>query len=422
MRQFHLIFLAAPLIHAQTFEVTPSRVLVDEVATIRATGLQPNERVTIKANLRDGADIEWRSHADFIADSSGAVDTAKQDAIAGSYKEASAMGLVWAMTPESKNVARYVPPRNSAPQLIDFELTHNNGPSLKAKLEQIELSPLVQRIPVREDGLHGVLLVPRESEKHAGVLVVGGSEGGLSTRKAAWLANHGYAALALAYFHFEGLPEDLSAIPLEYFGKALTWLSQRPEIDANRIGVMGTSRGGELALQLGSMFPRIKSVVAYVPANYRHRSFPMGARAPYAWTWNGQPLAFAGPRGPMSSPAQRMLAEIEVEHTKGPILMISGESDGVWESSSMADSAANRLKHEHFAFDVVNLKYPHAGHGAGRPEIVPAWLGAMHNQISGMESNPGGTPKGNAESSLDAIPKVLDFLHKSLSAPVTAAQ
>jgi hypothetical protein len=28
----------------------------------------------------------------------------------------------------------------------------------------------------------------------------------------------------------------------------------------------------------------------------------------------------------------------------------------------------------------------------------------------------GGTPKGNAESSLDAIPKVIDFLQQSLSA------
>jgi len=112
-------------------------------------------------------------------------------------------------------------------------------------------------------------------------------------------------------------------------------------------------------------------------------------------------------------------AEIEVEHTQGPILMISGESDGVWESASMADSAVNRLQHEHFAFEVVHLKYPHAGHVAGRPDISPAYSGPGMNPVSGQPTNMGGTPQGNAESTLDAIPKVLDFLKKSLSAPAT---
>jgi len=397
-RRAHILYvLALPVLSAQTFEVTPNRVLVDEAATIHAAGLQPGERVTIKAQLTDGA-----------------VDTSKQDAVAGSYKEASAMGLVWSMTPESKKVARYAPPRNAGVQTIEFELSRKNGSALTAKLEQLELSPLVQRSPVRDNGLRGSFVRPREEGRHAALLVVGGSEGGLSTRKAAWLANQGYAALALAYFHFEDLPQELAAIPLEYFGKALAWMAQQPEIDPNRIGVMGTSRGGELALQLGSMYPRIKAVIAYVPANFRHGSFPQGARVPYAWSWNGQPLAFALMRGRFSAIEERVRAEIEVERTQGPILMISGESDGVWESTSMADSVVSRLKNHKFAFDVEHLKYPHAGHGAGRPEIAPEWLGETRNPVSGRENNPGGTPKGNAESSLDAIPKVLDFLQRSL--------
>jgi hypothetical protein len=36
---------------AQTLEVSPQRVLTDEPVVIRASGLQPNERVTIKADL-----------------------------------------------------------------------------------------------------------------------------------------------------------------------------------------------------------------------------------------------------------------------------------------------------------------------------------------------------------------------------------
>jgi len=61
------------------------------------------------------------------------------------------------------------------------------------------------------------------------------------------------------------------------------------------------------------------------------------------------------------------------------------------------------------------LNYAHAGHSAGRPEIVPSWQGWARNPTSGRDSGMGGTPAGNAESSLDAPPKVLEFLAKSLA-------
>ena len=38
-------------ISAQSLEVVPARIMADEAAAIRATGLEPNERVTIRAEL-----------------------------------------------------------------------------------------------------------------------------------------------------------------------------------------------------------------------------------------------------------------------------------------------------------------------------------------------------------------------------------
>jgi len=40
---------------AQTLEVVPNQALADESPAIRATGLQPNQRVAIQADLVDGA-------------------------------------------------------------------------------------------------------------------------------------------------------------------------------------------------------------------------------------------------------------------------------------------------------------------------------------------------------------------------------
>ena len=112
--------------------------------------------------------------------------------------------------------------------------------------------------------------------------------------------------------------------------------------------------------------------------------------------------------------SEAMNAAIAVEHTHGPILMIGGEDDGVWPSAAMVDRAAERLREAHFAFPVVVLKYPHAGHRAGVPEIMPTWSHDVTHPVSGTPTDFGGTPEGNALSSLDAIPKVLDFLRTSL--------
>ena len=179
------------------------------------------------------------------------------------------MGLIWSMLPAAKSVQTYTAIRDLGPQPIEFHLLRKNQPVASAQLEQVTLADGVRRLPVSDGGLRGVFLVPPGSERHRGVLVVGGSNGGLPIRPAAWLASHGYAVLALAYFRYQDLPPQLEAIPLEYFERALAWMSQRPEISGDRFAVMGTSRGGELALQLGSMFPRISAVVAYVPSNVR---------------------------------------------------------------------------------------------------------------------------------------------------------
>jgi dienelactone hydrolase len=238
----------------------------------------------------------------------------------------------------------------------------------------------------------------------------------MPARRAAWFASHGYAALALAYFRFDDLPRELAGIPLEYFGQAFVWMARRPEVDPTRLAVAGTSRGGELALQLGSIYTGIKAVVAYVPANIRYPACcGIAAAQEPAWTLNGNGLVFSR-FGRGGRPVGAMNAEIAVERTQGPILLVSGGEDDVWRSSTMTDAIVARLAREHFQYEVLRLNYPHAGHSAGRPEIVPSRESWTRNPNSGRDTEMGGTPAGNAASTLDAAPKVLEFLARSLSA------
>jgi len=402
-----LLAVAIPTF-AQSLAVTPERVLVDEGIQIRASGLKPGERVAILAALTDGAGARWDARADFVADDEGTVDVTKQAPVAGAYRELSPMGLIWYMMPAQKNVSAYAAPRDLAPQAIEFHLLRNGQEVARTNLEQDAVADGVRQIPVHDGMLRGILFLPPGSERRTAVLVVGGSNGGLPSRQAAWLASRGFLALALAYFHYQDLPPMLEAIPLEYFQQALVFLANRPEAAPGRLAVTGTSRGGELALQLGSMFPSIAAVVAYVRANVRFPACCRNTGGP-AWTWSGRPLPYALPR--FRTPE----SEIEVERTHGPILMVSGGADGVWHSAEMADEVIARLKHQHFAYIVQNLKYPHAGHSAGRPDSRPAWHGTTRHPLSGRINDLGGTAKGDAESSMDAMPKVLTFLRNLAS-------
>jgi dienelactone hydrolase len=398
------------LVAAQRLEINPVRIPLDGCATIRVQGLSPGARVTIRGYLKDGEDQPWESRADFVADAEGNVDTSTQTPVSGSYKDLSAMGLVWSMTPTKKGVERYHLPHGQS-QLIDFDVMAGGKQVATGRLEQDAFNN-VRQAAVDGD-IHGILFSPQSPGRHPGILVVGGSEGGVPADKAAWLASHGYVALALAYFRYADLPPKLEAIPLEYFGRALGWMLSRPDVLPDQVGVVGTSRGGELALQLAAMYPQLKAVIAYVPANVRYPACCGGTSVPYAWSWQGRGLAFAMPWR-QENPLSLINAEISVEHTHGPVLLIGGEDDHVWPSGAMVDAIAARLKKDHFPYEVEALKYKHAGHRAGRPEIVPTWHGVERHPVSGKPVDVGGSPSGDAESSLDAIPKVLAFLQAAL--------
>ena len=50
-------------------------------------------------------------------------------------------------------------------------------------------------------------------------------------------------------------------IPVEYFGKAIEWLQSQPGVDPERIGLIGISVGGTVALQVATIYPQVKTVI-----------------------------------------------------------------------------------------------------------------------------------------------------------------
>ena len=231
--------------------------------------------------------------------------------------------------------------------------------------------------PVSEHGLVGYLFLPTTPGPHPVIISVGGSEGGTSTAKisGAAFAPSGAAVLGLGYFGAEGLPEKLERIPLEYFQVAIEYLEKHPDIDSNRIGFLGGSKGGELSLLFASMEPRIVAVVASLPSGVVWQSKPLQKTSSWSYKGKDVPLVpfITGPRftaseqwpdlyrDSLEQPEAVKAGTIKVEHINGPVLLISVSRDHIWPSTTMAQIAMNRLIEHSFPhqFEHVVLNDDH---------------------------------------------------------------
>jgi dienelactone hydrolase len=430
-------------------QVTPQRSLVDERLRIQVLGLGPGRRVRVEARLHDDDERTWMARAEFQADGSGTVDTGVQPALTGTYQGVEPMGLVWSMalSADETNQAPFVR-KQLTPLDIELIAVSDDGDRASHTIERQFVADGVERIPVREDGLVGTLCVPPGSGPHPVIVSLSGSGGGLSETAAALYASHGYACLALAYFNMESLPPDLIEIPLEYFEIAIGWIQRQPRLDGQRIGCSGTSRGGELVLLLGSIFPAIRAVIAYVPSGIGFggigRDGVRGARP--AWTYHGHPIPYLQPDETRLSPLPAppavgepvrltpyflrnmedadavARAEIAVERINGPVLLISGKDDAMWPSTRLAEIARRRLEEHDFQYPFRHLAYDGAGHMIGTP-YNPCTVVASRHPLTGGVNAYGGTPQAYAAAREDSWHAILTLLERTFApAPLAAAR
>ena len=117
--------------------------------------------------------------------------------------------------------------------------------------------------------LAGHLYLPAGQPPYPTVIVCHG----LNSRKenhaefACFLQEQGFAALA---FDFRGHGESqgcLDANVLHDISAAIAYLRGRPEVDANRLAIRGSSMGGHYAIHAGAACPALKAVVAICPGS-----------------------------------------------------------------------------------------------------------------------------------------------------------
>jgi len=426
---------------AGKIHIEPLVALTDVPLAIRLTGFEPHQQVTLRARTGDDDfGRAWESYAVLETDGHGSVDLARQAPLAGTYVDADPMGLVWSMEldPAAEEEC-YFRKRTLDPIRIDFTAEVDGEVVAGARAVRQFLAPGETRVEVREEGLTGVLFLPAEPDPRPAVIVLGGGDGGLLEHGAALLAARGFVALALGYFGVEPLPPEPHEIPLEYFGRAISWLQARPEVNGDAIAVLGTSLGGMFGLLAAATYPHIKAVVGYVPLGIVLGIEPEN-RPPACL--DGQPLPFlplvltpdeeqrfeelSRAQEPVSiapvlfrlldDRSDPEMGEIPVERINGPVLLLTGEDDQAIPSPAFAERIMARLEKKGFPHPYYHVCYAGAGHAMGPPHChglpyVPTYGRAP---ASGPVGAFGGTTRDNARANVESWQQVLRFLGESL--------
>lgn len=300
---------------------------------------------------------------------------------------------------------------------------------------RVYVDPEISRRPVETEGVVGRLYTPSTPGPHPGVLTLHGAHAAVPHRLSRMLATHGYATLALRYFDAPGLPESLSEVPLEYFDAAVRWLTDRPDVRDDAIGLVGVSRGVEAALLTAVDYDGPATVVGYhgggVVGHGVVGTPPLSFVARPAWTRNGTAVAEADPIGTVfdaiggarqrrcgveslpdsvrSHVSNEVLEQVlvRVEDIDGPVLLIAGADDRQWPSAPVAALTIDRLERRGHPGPYGLRTYCNAGHVFGVPY-------ADYTGTPTSDEN-GGTPKANARAAADAWPLVLGYLRLGLT-------
>ncbi len=270
------------------------------------------------------------------------------------------------------------------------------------------------------------------------LVILPGAEGGdgAGKRFGPILARLGYAAVSLPYYspnwgtygpppEFPDLPGSFVDIRVDQLAELRAALAKMAGVDVERFGLFGGSKGAEFALIAAAHYPWIDAVVAYAPSDLVWEGWGLetleaeGTRS--SFSLGGKPLAFmpyrgfvegllAGPKadlraihenGRAGHPDREAGARIPIEAYRGPLMLIAGDDDHLWNSGRMARNIAAARTAKGLATEA--LIYPEAGHDLAGGSAEPR-----------EDPRGGGTPAANAKARADSWPKVVAFLQAAL--------
>jgi len=448
----YLVLLFAGLVQAApAISVTPAEVIEGEPVTVTVSGLKPGQAAVLHAcrmwDLYPTGSEAYHSRTPFLADSTGAVDLSTARPQTGSDQDQPDPSRpFWSMVPVTGSIDAAPAACNTdlQPGVVRLVIEADGQVVARGVARLLNHAPGVSVTEVRSTDVVGVFAVADRGGRRPGVLVLGGSEGGLFTARALapLLASHGFAALGVGYFRgaeqgLAPLPANLELIPVETIERARRWLAAQPSVDANRIAIVGVSKGAELALFAAATYDWVGAVAAFAPSHVVWEGIPPIDRpsgpAGSSWTIAGRPIPFvrwsyaAEARGSEARKATRRsrlteahlesLAEfagdvepatIPLERSRAALLLVAGIDDGMWPSAYSIERIQARLarRKDGRPVKIVRLSTGHQVLGTGWTPTT------TFNKETGRLQ--GGNAQLDARAQAEAWPQLLEFLKSQL--------
>lgn len=396
----------------------PEEVRIDEAFSVELTGI-PTKIVEVAVTAVDFDDREWTASATYGVED-GALDLGQAAPV-----ERELDGGLMALLQEARaDIERSYFPNWETGDSVRVTVSDGEKTVGKTSVDRTYGDVTWERTD--SDEFVGWLSEPPGEESLPGVVVLHGSGGQPARGVAQMLAANGFSALALQYFEWgqreELLPSELVEVPLEFVERGAEWLLNRNRVAGEQVGVWGASKGGELALLVGSRFDTVGPVVSlngsgFVWEGVGESEISVGS----SWAVDGEPLPYVpvlrdrelwGVTEPRElEPAytasfkdadERTVerATIPIEECTGPVLLVSGGDDRLWNSAEFHGVATERLDEHDREYD--HHIYEGAGHAIRYP-----YLPAANREESELYVN-GGTTEGYAEADADYWPRVVE--------------
>ncbi len=407
--------------------------LTHDVVEVVVDGLPPCVDVDLYFQMAQGG----HSFGHFRSGFNGSVSTARDVPLDGTWSVADPDGPLWSMADDD----------GGSPD-IDVVADISQSVTLETLWKRRLRVSNSDVLPVRGyKGVYADLYLPPGRPPFPGLIVFGGSEGGLGGGQllARAFVGEGYLVMALDYFDpaNPALPATLEKVPLEYFAAAIDVLKEHQDLRAGRIGLVGDSRGGEAALLVASHFPDVKAVIAVVPSGLVWPYPTVTGASTWTFADAGVPFVPWGNTPPdtyFNDAGVRVISEVNqyrdsvrlasasalqaattpVEQVAGPVLLLAAQDDHVWPSCQLADVAWQRLRdagHDTRYPDDEFICFAQAGHSLNPANVgLPAGNANEFDQNGGRYDF-GGTPQGTGQGDRQAWNKSVRFLERTLKVP-----
>ncbi|XP_066914223.1 acyl-coenzyme A thioesterase 1-like [Clytia hemisphaerica] len=425
-------FLSTTMSRFATIDLSPTVSHVSKKIDITGNGFDPDSPITIQSTLICSEEgFDFQSYAHTYTNKDGCFDLKTNESVGGTYTGVEDMGLFWSMEYQRKSYTRAAFNNGLQDLLYSFKVysDHINNfeditPLCESSIERY-LSNSVDRIPIKDKDIKGTLFIPKGAANAPAIITIFGGfkRGNTLEHFASYLAHQGFVTLALAFFGVEGLPKTYTESPvrMEYFEEAVEFLRQHDSVDVERVGVLGVSKGGDIAHAMMAHLPQIKAVcnmngsIACVesPTTYKeHRIEPLPSDLSRVEMRSEGVIDifnyFANVR-------EHLYSVHKFEDSSADFLMVLGEQDRSWRMEEFANLAKEKMD----AVGKTNYqfkKYEHLGHMIELP-YLPICLFDGHPLVpKELKIFYGGEDKNLISKDQVVLwDDVLNFFHTSLN-------